>query len=471
MYDHGREARNVILLNVLPSPKCTLTVDMLPCAYLSGGALGQRDLSASMAPNAPQTAIGGKRSHSIIFLLDISDSTIPDGASLRTLNYARRLRGMGHRIYFLVPGWSYHPEVLQGLVDRGDIDGFSRLSEYQTNGLVNVISRMFVMPGIRNRMLRPQQQQALNEILYEIRRRDCDLIVLEQRMYLFAIDELKKRVSVVIDWCDSVALAWWRSIKLMIRQGDMKNLGNAIRHLITAVANESYYPGKAHANLVVSHIDKRTIDHLSRSPEFIHVIPNGVSFPASSPSCDRVPDRMIFTGWMNFPPNYEAALWFLDHVFPLILKVKPTAQFVIAGANPVPALTARMNHNVQVTGAVPNLSLEIARSQIYVAPLVSGGGFKNKVFEAMAAGTYVVGTNYAAEFLTPDLRECVSVANGPANLARAIVSALADPEALRPSVQKAQAILRRNYSWEARAEDLERIFNACIVMRGATAGH
>ena len=438
---------------------------------IPGGTLRQHDLSARMSPNGPQTAIGEKHAYSIIFLLDISNSPIPDGASLRMLNYAWRLRGMGHRIYFLVPGWSYHPEVLQELVDRGDIDGFSRLSEYRANGLLNAISRMFVVPGIRNRILRSQQQQALNEILYEVRRRDCDLIVMQQRMYLFAIDELKKRVSVVIDWCDSLALTWWRSMKLMIRKGDVRNLGNAIRHLITSAADESGYPAKVHANLVVSQIDKRTIDHLSRAPEFIHLIPNGVSFPASPPSCERVPDRMIFTGWMDFPPNYEAALWFLDRVFPLILKVKPTAQFVIAGANPVPALTARINHSVQVTGAVPNLSLEIARSQIYVAPLVSGGGFRNKVFEAIAAGTYVVGTSYAAEFLTPDLRECVTVADGPSNLAQAILSALADPEALRPSVEKAQAILRRNYSWEARAADLERIFNACVAMRCATAGH
>jgi glycosyltransferase involved in cell wall biosynthesis len=435
------------------------------------GTLRQHDLSASMSPNGPQTAIGEKRAHNIIFLLDISNSTIPDGASLRILNYAWRLRGMGHRIYFLVPGWSYHPEVLQELVDRGDIDGFSRLSEYRSNGLLNAISRMFVVPSIRNRMLRSQQQQALNEILYEVRRRDCDLIVLQQRMYLFAIDELKKRVSVVIDWCDSLALTWWRSIKLMIRKGDMRNLGNAIRHLITSAADERGYPAKVHANLVVSQVDKRTIDHLSRAPEFIHVTPNGISFPASSPKGDRVPDRMIFTGWMDFPPNYEAALWFLDRVFPLILKVKPTAQFVIAGANPVPALTARINHSVRVTGAVPNLSLEIARSQIYVAPLVSGAGFRNKIFEAIAAGTYVVGTSYAAEFLMPDLRECVTVADGPSNLAQAILSALADPEALRPSVEKAQAILRHNYSWEARAADLERIFNACVAMRCATGGH
>jgi glycosyltransferase involved in cell wall biosynthesis len=213
------------------------------------------------------------------------------------------------------------------------------------------------------------------------------------------------------------------------------------------------------------------IEQLSGAAELIQIILNGVSFPAAPAVCDRVPGRMVFTGWMNFPPNYEAALWFLDHVFPFILKVRPTAQFVVAGADPVPALKARVNHNVQVTGAVPDISLEIARSQIYVAPLISGGGFKNKALEAIVAGTYVVGTTYAAEFLPTDLRECVTVADGASNLAHAIPSALADPEALRPSVEKAQVILRNNYSWEARTEDLERIFDASVTVRGVTAGH
>jgi len=378
---------------------------------------------------------------------------------------------MGHKVYFLVPEWSFYPQVLQEMVDGGDIDGFSRLSQYKASGLVNGISRLFVLPGIRNRMLRRQQQEALNEILAEVQRRDCDLIVLQQRTYLFAIEELKKRVSVVIDWGDSFTLAWWRYLKLMVRQGEMKDLGDTVRQLLTAAADESYYPRRVHANVVVSQVDKRTMKHLSRAPELIHVIPVGISLPASPLKCDRVPDRMIFTGWMNFRPNFEAALWFLNRVFPLILKVKPGAQFIIAGADPVPALTARASRSVQVTGAVPDLSLEIARSQIYVAPLVSGSGFKTKVLEAMAAGTYVVGTSYAAEFLTPDLRECVTVADGPADLAQAILKALADPEALRPAVERAQDILRKHYGWDAQTEELEKVFDASVTLRRVTAGH
>ena len=410
------------------------------------------------------------RKHNIIFLLDAPDSKLPDGRTLRILNYTRRLRKMGHRVYFLVPDWSYQWEALQGLVDRGDIDDFAKLAGYRTSGLVNAISRLFIVPGIRNRMLRSQQQQALSEILTEVQRRDCDLIVLHQRSYLFAIDQLKKTVAVAVDWCDSFALASWRSLKLSLRQWDVRKLSNGIRHLVVSALEESHYPGRAHSNLVVSPADKSVIGRLSRAPKLIQVIPNGISFPASPQECDRVPERLIFSGWMSFPPNYEAALWFLDFVFPLILKVRPNAHFVIAGADPIPQLTARVDRSVQVTGAVPDLSVEIGRSQIYVAPLVSGSGFKNKIFEAIAAGTYVVATSYAAEFLTPELRECVTVADGASGLASAILGALADPEALREPVQTAQAILRNDYSWEVRSEALERIFDATVAMQRVAVG-
>ena len=443
------------------------------CIYVLNRALQKQTFAEGKPPPATfgNRSLGTMKRHNIIFLLDAPNPKLLDGDTLRILKYSRWLRKMGHRIYFLVPNWSYRPEVLQELVDRGDIDDFARLANYRTSGLLNAISRLFIVPGIRNRMLRSQQQKVVGEILTEVERRDCDLIILHQRSYLFAIDQLKKSVAVAIDWCDSFALASWRSLKLSLRRWDVTKLTNDLRYLVAYAAEESYYPRRAHSNLVVSPVDKSVMGRLSRAPQLIQVIPNGISFPASAQKCDRLPERLIFTGWMNFPPNYEGALWFLDFVFPLIVKAKPNVQFVIAGADPIPKLRARTDRNVQVTGAVPDLSVEIARSQIYVAPLVSGSGFKNKVFEAIAAGTYVVATSYAAEFLTPELRECVTVADGATGLARAILGALADPEALRESVQTAQAILRNDYSWEVRSQALERILDVSVARQRAAVGH
>ncbi|HZD32506.1 MAG TPA: glycosyltransferase family 4 protein, partial [Candidatus Angelobacter sp.] len=379
--------------------------------------------------------------------------------------YARFLRQRGHKVYFLVPDWSYNEGILQQLVDRGDIDGFSRLTSYYAHGWVNFVSRIFVHPRIRNRVLRYQQQEALRCLQQAMDRWHCDLIMLSSRMYLFAIPDLQRQSAVVVDWGDSFALAWWRTLMLKIRRRELRGFGNAIRMLLAYAADESYYPKLAEATIVVSPVDKQAIDRLCKAPERVYVNPNGISFPDSPPQRQRDPNRIIFTGWMNFPPNYDAALWFLDDVFPLVLSARPSTKFVIAGAEPPPALLDRASSSVEITGAVPDLSSEIACSGLYVAPLVSGGGFKNKVFEAIAAGTYVVGTSIATEFLTPDLRQCTTVADGAVPLAHAILKALADLEALRPAVERAQEILRREHSWEACARRQESIFETAIQSR------
>ncbi len=388
-----------------------------------------------------------------------------NGCSLRFFRYARILRRRGHRVYFLVPEWSYHEDVLQRLVARGDIDGFARLTGYFATGWVNAISRLFVHPLARNRMLRHKQPEALQSLLDAVETWQCDLIVLNSRMYLFAIKELKKRTAVVVDWADSFALTWWRALKLKFARRQLKGLRHAIRMMVANAVDESYYPRIADANIVVSPVDKKVIERLSRTTESLYISPNGISFPDNLPRDHRDPNRIIFTGWMNFPPNYEAALWFLGEVFPLVLKRRPATRFVIAGAEPIPELLAQSSDSVEVTGAVPDLSSEIAKSQLYVAPLVSGGGFKNKVFEAIAADTYVVGTPLAAEFLTPELRPYVTVADGAEPLADAIVKALADPDLLPPQVERAQQILKRDYSWEGRTTLLEQIFGAAIAAR------
>lgn len=51
---------------------------------------------------------------------------------------------------------------------------------------------------------------------------------------------------------------------------------------------------------------------------------------------------------MSFPPNHDAALWFLDEIFPLVLKARPETKFVIAGAEPPSDLLARSSARVFV---------------------------------------------------------------------------------------------------------------------------
>jgi glycosyltransferase involved in cell wall biosynthesis len=168
----------------------------------------------------------------------------------------------------------------------------------------------------------------------------------------------------------------------------------------------------------------------------------------------KIKNRLIFSGNMDFPPNYSAALWFLDYVLPRVLAQVPDAQFVVAGANPPSFLRERASSNVVITGYVEDLNAEIARSSLYVVPMVSGGGFKNKVVEAIVNRTYVVATPIAVEFLDPDTRGLIAVAESPTEMADIIVQLLRDPQICASRLAALYEHVVENFPWSKRAQEL-----------------
>ena len=96
---------------------------------------------------------------------------------------------------------------------------------------------------------------------------------------------------------------------------------------------------------------------------------------------------------------------------------------------------------------------EIARSALYVAPMRSGSGFKSKVIEALAAGTNVVGTAYAFEFLPDPLRALFEHADTPADLAKSIVRAVSDADGNSATVVRFWQLARDEYDWAPSRND------------------
>ena len=114
-------------------------------------------------------------------------------------------------------------------------------------------------------------------------------------------------------------------------------------------------------------------------------------------------------------------------------------------------------------GYVEDLRREIARSQLYVAPLICGSGFKNKVLEAIASGTFVAGTSMAVEFLGSEMRDHILVGDSPQEMAAAIVTYLQNPERFAGNLESLQRIVSEEFSWNRAATEL------VAIAREATA--
>jgi polysaccharide biosynthesis protein PslH len=186
-----------------------------------------------------------------------------------------------------------------------------------------------------------------------------------------------------------------------------------------------------------------------------------------SVSSAKEANSLIFTGTMSYPPNHRAALWLIEKVFPLLVQRNPKVRLVIAGQQPSEALRAKAGPGIEVTGLVPNLGERIARSQVYVAPLTSGSGFRNKIVEALANGTFVIGTSMALDFLDDRLRAQLLTATTAEDFAEKILNFFEKPSIFDQRLETAMRIIKEEYSWDIRVKQLEALCSS--IVRGSVA--
>jgi glycosyltransferase involved in cell wall biosynthesis len=169
----------------------------------------------------------------------------------------------------------------------------------------------------------------------------------------------------------------------------------------------------------------------------------------------------VFTGKMDYRPNWDAALWFARDILPRIRAARPEARFVVAGQKP-PNTLLKLNgsNGVVVTGAMDDVRPLIAGAAVYVAPLRLGGGTRFKLLEAMALARPVVSTTLGAEgFAVRSGRELL-LADAPADFAAAVLALLSQPAQAERLGRAGRSFVEAGYDWRAIIPRLEAAYRA-----------
>ena len=165
-------------------------------------------------------------------------------------------------------------------------------------------------------------------------------------------------------------------------------------------AERRYLP---EADLVLA-VSQPDLDHFATfiQRDKLRLIPTGVDTEYFRHiSNEEEPNRVVFTGSMDWMPNEEGVINFLKEIWPRVVEFKPDISFTIVGRNPSDKLRklAASNHQVVVTGFVEDIRPYLNQCAVYVVPLLSGSGTRIKIFEAMASGKAIVSTTLGAEGL------------------------------------------------------------------------
>jgi glycosyltransferase involved in cell wall biosynthesis len=398
----------------------------------------------------------------------VLDSVQASGADLRLFGLSRALVASGHEVHLVVraAGDQAAARARLGALKRSGTVNGSTLVAYEHPPLRGKLARLGMHPAAGDRLLARAREPVLARLDALRRARDADVCIVSDRAFLYAVPALRPWVATIVDWCDAYTLQAVRAMRLARARGWWRELPGLARRLADLLPEEWHYPRVADLGLAASPADKAWLERLSGVRDRLEVLPNGVAFPAPR-ARPRTPGRLVFTGNMSFPPNEHAALWFIDAVMPRLRVRHPGVTFVAAGAHPTPRLLSRAGPDVMVPGYVPDLAEEIARAGVYVAPLVSGSGFKNKVVEAIATGALVAATPLAVEFLPGEMRALVPVGDSAEALAAVIADCLSNPGRHEGRRRRLAALVADRYSWERVGGELAAMAERTVELRRA----
>jgi polysaccharide biosynthesis protein PslH len=146
----------------------------------------------------------------------------------------------------------------------------------------------------------------------------------------------------------------------------------------------------------------------------VHVSPTGYNFDVSIETDNSFEFPSVFhLGGLDWLPNHDGILWFLENCWPVISAAVPNAKFYIAGRNASKEFVAKVNTypNVVFCGEVSDSSSFILSKGIMIVPLLSGSGMRIKIVEGMSLGKAILTTSIGLEGIDATAGKHVAVAN------------------------------------------------------------
>ena len=122
-------------------------------------------------------------------------------------------------------------------------------------------------------------------------------------------------------------------------------------------------------------------------------------------SLDTASPLVFFNGLLNYQPNAEAVEYIIDQIIPRLNASNFQYNIIIAGKNLSPLLANRLAEakNTVYTGFVENVDEYTKAADIFINPVITGGGVKTKLIEALGMNCTCVSTTSGANGIFEDV--------------------------------------------------------------------
>lgn len=206
--------------------------------------------------------------------------------------------------------------------------------------------------------------------------------------------------------------------------------------------------------------DEHTFQDLGyRGPSVVTPIGiNGTDYQPDLSSFQK-PVSLSFIGSLDWIPNQEGLLWFLENVWPEVSRKHPELEFHIAGRNTPASMLKMKIRNVTFHGEVECSKDFLNAHSIMVVPLLSGSGMRVKILEGMALGKVVLTTSIGVEGIEAGDRQEILRADSPQAFIEQLDFAVKNKAALPHIGSEARELLIAEYDNLNIARRLKRAYS------------
>lgn len=351
-----------------------------------------------------------------------------DGGSIATLAMIKEFRDQGVGVTVLAMNTFKHnfdpenlPENLKENIEWHACYVDTRIKAPEL--LINLIFSQ--LPYNAKRFISKTYKTRLKQILLAKR---FDIVQLEG-LYLYPY------ISTIRKYSDALVAFRAHNIEQEIWKRTVRNSSPSLQRVYSRIISlrmqrmEKRSLKKFDLLVPITERDAHIFDFLGNQAPY-YVAPVGIN-PSEfdiSPTIAPKSRSLFFIGSLDWMPNREGLIWFINRVWGRVLETCPDAEFHIAGRNAPKDFIHQINRkNITFHGQVDDAKIFASNHNIMVVPLLTGSGMRVKIIEGMALGKPIVATMVAAEGIQVENHQDIILALDEREFAEGVIQLLTSP--------------------------------------------
>ena len=277
-----------------------------------------------------------------------------------------------------------------------------------------------------------------------LKEKEFDVIQLESIFLGDYISTIKKhsKAKIIVRTHNAEHLIWERMLAnesnfikrkyLSLQTTRLKNFEKKVLESVDAI-------------VPITEIDKNYFENWGLCKKY-HVSPTGIQLQQYHVNhTTELPDSVFHFGSMDWMPNEEAVLWFINNVWEKVLAKIPHAKFYVIGRGMSVKMLTLTKPNVVVIGKIQNPEKVYHHYSVMVVPLLSGSGMRIKMIEGMAYAKPIVSTTIGAEGIAVTQNKNCLLADDATDFANAVIDILLNNEKRNALQKEARNFIEQNF--------------------------